>query len=148
MSYDSAPDTRTHIALVGMYLGLVVEWLQDRARVHDASKLVSPEKEVFDVFRSKLDSLDIQSAEYKRALVEMGEGLKHHYRVNSHHPEHYENGINGMNLLDVIEMVCDWTAAAQRNDPNGKVNLQWARERFGIDAQLESVIKNTLGLFE
>lgn len=148
--YDSTADTKTHIALVAQYLGYVSEWLKDRANVHDASKLVSPEKEMFDVFRPKLDSLDIQSAEYKQALVEMGEALKHHYAHNSHHPEHYADGVNGMNLLDLIEMVCDWVAAAQRKDPFGKVNMEWALERksFKLEPQTARIIANTLKLLE
>jgi hypothetical protein len=39
---------------------------------------------------------------------------------NSHHPEHYGNrGISGMDLFDVVEMMCDWMAAARRNPADG-----------------------------
>ena len=147
-NYDSTLDTKVHIALVAHYLDYVAELLKDRAGVHDISKLMPPEKEMFDEFRPKLDLLNIESAEYKQALVEMGEVLKHHYAHNSHHPEHFTNGVSGMNLLDVVEMVCDWMAASQRKDPNGKVNMVWARDRFGLEPQLEAIIANTLKLFE
>jgi hypothetical protein len=35
----------------------------------------------------------------------MGDGLKHHYAHNRHHPEFFgEDGVDGMSLVDVIEM--------------------------------------------
>lgn len=33
--------------------------------------------------------------------------LDHHYQNNDHHPEHFELGINGMNLLQLLEMLAD-----------------------------------------
>ena len=42
------------------------------------------------------------------------DGIEHHYAVNSHHPEHYEAGIAGMSLFDLIEMLVDWKAASER----------------------------------
>lgn len=140
--YDSTNDTLAHIALVAQKLERVVQALRARGSVHDASKLVSPEKEMFDCFRPKLDTMSIESDEYKQALVEMGEALQHHYEHNSHHPEHFPDGVNGMNLIDVVEMVCDWAAAAQRKGE--VVNLDWARSRFGLAPQTESIIANTL----
>lgn len=146
MAYDSKPDTLKHISLVQSYLHIVADWLIQRSERHDASKLISPEKEMFDVFRPKLDTMDVNSAEYKQALIEMGDALQHHYQMNSHHPEHYPNGIAGMNLLDVIEMVCDWKAAADKKGQS--VSMEWARKRFKIDPQLENIISNTLDLLK
>ena len=106
--YDSRPSTLEHTGLVEHHLTVIATWLVARAADHDASKLVSPEKEMFDIFRPKLDSMSIDSPEYKQVLVDMGETLKHHYAENRHHPEHFENGISGMNILDLTEMICDW----------------------------------------
>ena len=47
-SYDSAPDTQAHIERVRQLLQLVYQDLVRRATYHDASKLESPEKEMFD----------------------------------------------------------------------------------------------------
>jgi hypothetical protein len=141
---STADDIRKHIGQVRVFLIYVSDQLVQRSAHHDESKLRSPEQEVFDRWRSTLDTLDIESAEYRDALAQMGAGLKHHYQANRHHPEHFPDGINGMTLVDVLEMVCDWKAAAQRLDPNGAVNLRWARERFGIDSQLLRIIENTL----
>jgi len=84
-------------------------FLGARARSHDASKLEAPEKEMYDEFTPRLRALTYGSDEYKECLKEMGAALKHHYENNSHHPEHFPDGINDMSLLDLIEMLADWT---------------------------------------
>ena len=33
---------------------------------------------------------------------------------NRHHPEYYEDGIAGMTLVDLEEMLSDWEAASHR----------------------------------
>lgn len=143
-SYDSTQDTLDHIKKVQNYLLDVVLDLRQRSLFHDLSKLKSPEKEVFDAVTPKLKALTYGSDEYKAALVEMGDALKHHYAENSHHPEHFENGINGMTLLDVIEMLCDHKAASERHaDGNLGKSLEINRVRFGISDQLMQILINT-----
>lgn len=141
--YDSTADTQAHIELVASHLYKVADILEARASAHDASKLVEPEKSGFDIIRPRLDRDDIDSDEYRATLAEFETTLRHHYDANSHHPEHYPNGIAGMTLWDLVEMACDWAAASQRK-PGGKVNLDWAVKRFGIDPQLASILANTV----
>jgi len=129
--YDSRADTLAHRELINTLLVKVASELLRRGFFHDESKLV--------------DALDVDSDEYRDALKQMGTALQHHYRENRHHPEFHENGINGMTLVDLIEMVCDWKASAERK--NETVNLEWARKRFGIDDQLAEIIANTLKTF-
>lgn len=144
MPYDSTRDTLNHIRLVAFYLNAFASQINARGIFHDASKLESPEKELFDEFRPKLDTFTYGSDEYKTAVAQMGEGIRHHYAVNSHHPEHYEDGIEGMDLLDLVEMFCDWKAASERN---GKVSLMdsipMSAERFKMAEQLTEIFKNT-----
>ncbi len=72
-------------------------------------------------------------------------GLKHHYNNNSHHPQHWPNGINGMSLLDVFEMCCDWKASSMRHDDGDiKKSLEKNRERFQISDQLYYILQNTI----
>ena len=52
--YDSTEDTQKHITLVRKFLNQVMDNLQVRAIHHDESKLVDPEKSVFDEFTPKL----------------------------------------------------------------------------------------------
>lgn len=53
-------------------------------------------------------------------------------------------GINGMNLMQIVEMVCDWKAASERlADSDFAAGLEISRKRFGIDDQLFGIIQNT-----
>ena len=145
MSYDSTQDTQEHIKHVQGFLSDVIGNLSARQLIHDGSKLVEPEKSMYDEFTPKLRGMTYGSDEYKECLKQMGVALKHHYEVNSHHPEHYENGINGMNLLDVIEMLADWKAAGMRHaDGSMAQSLEVNRKRFGISDQLFEIIQNTV----
>lgn len=141
MSYDSSLDTFNHIRDVQENLAWVINLLIERGINHDDSKLHEPEKSIFD----KMETLTYGSDEYKAALVELGEALSHHYEQNSHHPEHYEAGIAGMDLLDIIEMLCDWKAATKRHDDGDILkSLEINANRFGIDDQLKQILLNTV----
>lgn len=145
MIYDSTDDTKGHISKVQARVQIVVNELTIRAVRHDMSKLVEPEKSGFDVLTLKLGELVYGSEEYKAALEEGKPIIAHHYQVNTHHPEHYENGIAGMSLLDVIEMVCDWKAASERTKQGSiAASLVHNKQRFGISDQLASILENTV----
>lgn len=145
---DCKKDTIVHINQVREFMMNAARELLKRAIMHDKSKLESPELEVFTEYTPKLRSSTYGSNEYKTFLKEMKVALDHHYANNSHHPEHYDNGINGMDLFDLIEMVCDWKAAVMRHD-DGDIykSLEINKERFKIDEQLYSILKNTIDRF-
>jgi len=143
--YDSGPDTRKHIGLVRERLAMVRDLLARRGEVHDQSKVVpGPEKEGFDVHRQMLDRLEYGTPEYMAHVESIKPLMEMHYRNNSHHPEHYPNGVNGMSLLDLIEMLCDWDAAAHRK-PDGHLSqgFEFNLKRHNIDTQLGDVLRNT-----
>jgi hypothetical protein len=71
------------------------------------SKLEEPEKSIYDQHTESLRTLEYGSKEYYSVLAKMKVGIDHHYFVSRHHPEYFADGINGMNLVDLIEMVCD-----------------------------------------
>jgi hypothetical protein len=147
MTYDSTADTREHIEKVQSRIGTVVLLLQGRAFAHDASKLIEPEKSAYDDLMKFKSSHDMVygSPDYAEGLKILGPALDHHYAANSHHPQHYENGISGMSLLDLLEMLCDWKAAGERyKDGNIGQSLTHNRERFGISDQLFAVLENTV----
>lgn len=143
--YDSKQDTLDHIKKVRVFLDGVLDKIAQRAASHDRTKLLDPEKSMYDEYTPQLKDLTYGSDEYKAVLVKMGEALKHHYKWNKHHPEHWENGISDMSLLDLIEMVADWKAASMRHS-NGSIveSLKINKERFGISDQLYEIIKNTV----
>lgn len=144
MSYDSKPDTLLHIKRVSQLMTEGASELIRRANVHDNSKLESPEKEMFDEFTPKLKNSTYGSDQYKEFLKGLKVALDHHYKNNSHHPEHYENGVNGMNLFDLIEMFFDWKAAGERHaDGNIYKSIEINKERFDMSTQLAEIFENT-----
>lgn len=144
MIYDSKADTLEHIGHVRNFLGDMAVCLIERASQHDLSKLEDPEKAAFDIATPKLKSLVYGSDEYKQSLADLGPALKHHYENNSHHPEHYENGVAGMDIVDLIEMLCDWKAASMRTK-GGSItdSLEVSAKRFNLDPQIVSIFRNT-----
>jgi len=141
-NYDSTADTLKHIRRVQSLLGEICIELLRAADRHDLSKLDWPEKEAFDRETPLLKTLEFGSPEYKESLKRLGGALQHHYGANSHHPEHYADGIAGMDLIDLVEMVVDWKAASERQK-SGVMNLAMAFERFEVNPQLASIITNT-----
>ena len=145
MKYDSKSDTLLHIKRVNELLMTAVRELLIRSEKHDSSKLESPEKELFDEFTPKLKDCTYGSDEYNGYLIELKVALDHHYSNNSHHPEHYKNGINGFDLFDLIEMLFDWKAATERhNDGDIRKSMDINKDRFGLSEQLYNILQNTI----
>lgn len=142
---DVIRSTAAHIRRVGeLIVGCTAE-LNQRAVVHDASKWSPEEWPHFESATPKLAGLTYGSEEYKASLREIRPAIEHHNANNSHHPEHYADGVGGMTLLDLLEMLCDWKAAGERHADGGCIvrSLEHNRERFGITPQLEQVLLNT-----
>ncbi len=70
--------------------------------------------------------------------------MKHHFQVNDHHPDHFAAGVDEMNLIQLIEMVCDWLAASERSQTHITTGLSINKERYHIDDQLFEAIKSTM----
>ena len=92
---------------------IVLDEIEHRQATHDRSKLSEDEFPTYARVIPKMKGLPFGSPEAKAIVKELGPALQHHYENNRHHPEHFENGIAGMNLLDMIEMVCDWKAVSE-----------------------------------
>lgn len=145
MKYDSTDDTYKHIFRIRELIEQMRDELYTRGHNHDASKLKAPEKQVFDRVTPRLKGSTYGSDEYKGFLTDMGPALDHHYENNRHHPEHFEDGIDGMNLIDIFEMLADWKAATERHD-DGDIDKSLAIqvERFHISLQLQAILNNTV----
>lgn len=145
MSYDSTEDTNKHIANVRHRILLFVRDLMDRALKHDASKLQEPEKAAYDVLTPKLYNVEYGSEQYKKMLREMQPAIDHHWANNDHHPEFHITGIEGMNLMQIVEMIADWKAASERHKTGDiRDSIEINIKRFGIEPQLAQIIRNTV----
>jgi hypothetical protein len=144
VTYDSTRETIAHCRRVQELLYNMASLLIRQGINHDSSKLESPEKELFDTMTPKLKDCTYGSEEYKGFLKELKPALDHHYKENSHHPEHYENGVAGMTLLDLIEMFVDFKAASERHaDGNFQRSIEINAKRFNMDPQLVQIFENT-----
>ena len=142
-------ETQKHIEVVRKYIRSFVDRLTTRGVEHDKAKLESPEVELFTKYTPKLATTTYGSELYHKYLGELQPALEHHYATYRHHPEHFEHGINDMNLLDLVEMFCDWKAATLRQkDGNILKSISINAERFGIDEQLTQILMNTAKTFD
>ncbi len=141
--------TQEHINLVRVFLRVIAVELLKRGETHDLSKMSPEEVDAFTEYTPKLKTCTYGSDEYKRYLAEIAPALEHHYASNKHHPEHYASGIRGMNLVDVVEMLVDWTASTKRHaDGDIHRSIEINQKRFNMSDDLVAVFKNTIELLE
>jgi len=142
-TYDSSPDTQKHIDRVQELLGMASDVLIKRGIDHDKSKLGEIEKPLFDVETPLLKSLTFGEKNYEDSKKRLKVALDNHYKNNSHHPEHYENGIDDMDLFDMLEMFFDWKAAGERHGGNIYKSIKFNKDRFKMSDQLINIYTNT-----
>jgi hypothetical protein len=137
--------TRSHIKDVNALLILAAQELLSRAIVHDSSKLGPEEREKFSLAAAmfKEQGNEFGTDGYVATKEWLGEALKHHYMHNSHHPEHYPEGVMGMNLFDLLEMLLDWSAASAARSEKGLMDLEKSQEIHNIPRDLMIILENT-----
>lgn len=139
-------ETREHIGLVRYWMSAAVINLRKRAEAHDRSKLEDPEATGFRRMHNdrKLQTLTYGSEAYMAQLATHDETVQHHYQGNDHHPEHFENGIQDMSLLSMLEMLCDWQASTARmKDGDLRRSIEINAERFGYGEEITALLLNT-----
>lgn len=146
MLHDS--ETLKHVNEVRENIRQMIIELDKRGQIHDASKFEEPERSIFAVNTPKLGKTEYGTPEYDKLLEEVKPAIEHHYSKNRHHPEHFPNGIEDMDLLDVMECLCDWLAATKRNK-NGNIHksIEHNKIRFGISDQLTKIFTNTVNRY-
>lgn len=127
----------------------VVFALLRRGSEHDRTKLFEPEVDLFVKYTPELAKCHYGSPEYDEALKGLKPALDHHYGNNRHHPEHFKAGIGDMNIIDIVEMMCDWKAATLRQkDGNLRKSVELNAARFQINKQLVRILENSMDLFD
>lgn len=54
-----------------------------------------------------------------------------------------------MNLVDIVEMICDWKASSMRqHDGNLLKSIEANAKRFGYSGQLKQIFINTAKMFD
>lgn len=137
--------TYKHIARVRELLGSFAIEMIRRGDRHDASKFEPVELEPLQEMQDLIDregQAQFGTPEYERRTALLGLMISHHRANNSHHPEHYPNGVDGMDLFDLVEMFFDWKAASERADSDC-MHLERGCEKYRISGQMRSVLFNT-----
>ena len=137
--------TTAHILRVSSLLDEARDELHYRAISHDSSKYdlieAGPLQDMQDLINREGPAA-YGTEEYKRRTALLGPMLEHHYANNTHHPEHYPNGVAGMDLFDLMEMFFDWKAASERG-AESSMNLSFSVKKYDIPPMLESILRNT-----
>lgn len=130
--------TREHIERVQRCLAVMAAAtehkaeLEERARVHDASKFGPEERLPYiwltEYHRCKKLGEVFAYPEGMEAMVRAA--IDHHVTHNRHHADFHADP-NDMTDVDLIEMVCDWTAMAQEHDQDGGSARGWADKTIG-----------------
>jgi hypothetical protein len=131
--------THEHIARVARCLELLAaatphgEELRERAQSHDASKWSSEERGPYtwltEFHRCRRLGLPFTYPDGMEERVRAA--IQHHLHSNRHHPEFHDDP-NHMTDVDLMEMVCDWTAMAQEFGECGGSARGWADKTVGV----------------
>ena len=110
---------------------------------HDQSKYSDFELDLV-TGKPSLDRLEYNTPEYKEGLEKVKTAVAHHYAANDHHPEHLPDGVADMSLLALLEMACDWKAAADAS-PDGSYlkSIQYNVERFRLSNEIQRILTKT-----
>src|SRR5262245_41897962 len=146
---ETSLQTWQHIDTLRRILRVMTVELIERGETHDRSKFDRAEVDTFTEFTPKLKTTTYGSDEYKGYLAAMRPALEHHYGHNRHHPEHFAQGMRGMNLVDLLECFCDWFASSKRHaDGDIRRSIEINRKRFNMPDELAEIFLNTVRDFE
>lgn len=138
-------ETHKHVRKVQSYLNMFIQDLIHRGENHDNSKFEEPELTIFAENTEQLSKVQYGSEDYKKCLEFTKPARDNHYSKNRHHPEHWPNGVEDMNLVDLLEMLADWKAATFRNkDGNIRRSISINSERYKFSPQLRTIFENTV----
>lgn len=147
---DAVHQNALHIRQVGTNLKEVCNDLFDRAIRHDESKWSKHEFPYIAEHGHKMKDVKFGTPEYAEQKKLLGSMIQHHNSLNRHHPEHFGvtsdkfSPVNNMCLMDIIEMLADWRAAAGRNKDGSLMNsINVCCEKYKISDQLKLVLINT-----
>jgi len=133
-------DTLEHKRLVAERLMEFIGKLVQIATVHDNSKFEEPERSIYAATVPRFKGVEYGTEEYKAITADLGPAWAHHQQNNSHHLP-----LDKMNLIDLIEALCDWQAANQQRD-TGEFDIE--KSARGAGEQLLQILKNTVEYME
>jgi len=142
---------RAHRLRVFDLMSRLSQEVMRRANQHDESKFGPEELPHYVATIDEFEQHPYGSDGYRKAKESLGPSLVHHYKHNRHHPEYFDNGIEGMNLIDLLEMLADWKSATLNHPKKpgdmGR-SLSMGIDRYKISPQLAKILYNTTRDYE
>lgn len=136
-----------HIKKVQNKICKLIVALSIRLQEHDKSKLEEPE---FSLWK-KIDEeprYPYGSKKYKEKIERYHELFEMHYNKNPHHPEHFQNGISDMTIIDLAEMLCDWISYKDNIRVTEAIDMvEKQSKRFGYSDEIKDMLINTLNTY-
>jgi hypothetical protein len=130
--------TKEHIERVRQCIFLIADKtpyadeLRQRAAVHDDSKFSDAEREPYtwltEYYRCRRVNEPFSYPPGVTDLVRLA--IEHHVTSNRHHPD-FHSDPNEMSDVDLIEMVCDWTAMSIEFGQDEGSARGWADKTIG-----------------
>ena len=143
--FDFICDTILHVSEVAENLEAMASQLRQRGLSHDRTKFQALEFDAFVSTREQFKKANYGTQDYQDCVAAVRPAVDNHHENNRHHTDYHKNGINDMTLIDVMEMLADWKAAARRSpDRKFEDTLEYAKNKYAIDDQLFKIIVNTL----
>lgn len=132
-------DTNKHIERVRYWMDSASSKLNAQSAAHDLSKFSPQEADIYAVVVPQFKGLEYGTAEHAAVASKLGPAWQHHLEHNPHHPEYWES-IDQMDLLYLLEMLCDWKAASERT---GKFDIEVSLSQHDIEGTLANVLRAT-----
>ena len=133
-----------HQQKVGSVMQKVICELMDRALKHDDSKFATQQLRdnlvtLPDKWKLQQQGHGYHSPEQEEHRKRFAPEIHRHRSAHPHHPEHFGNNVNKMDLIDLMEMLCDWYVAAPDIDQSIRENSR----DYKIDPHISQILKNT-----
>ena len=127
--------------------------LNERGRIHDASKFGPAERIPYiwltEFHRCRNEGVPFTYPDGMLELVRAA--INHHMTTNRHHAEFHADP-NDMTEVDLIEMVCDWTAMSEEFGQDGGSARGWADRTIGkhlhFNADRAAFVYQTIDLLD
>jgi hypothetical protein len=140
--------TYAHILEVGRLMSVLTAEMSARALTHDKSKMLVEDARIYARMAKEMSGLPYGTPAYKAVFEKYRLFIRNHHISNRHHPEYFSDGIRGMNLVDLSEMLCDWIASRSKNRGGSILrSIDVGQKRFGFSDELRAVLLNTVVSF-
>jgi len=134
-----------HKFVVLKFMNNIIQDLMWRAEQHDMSKFDEQEFKTLVALIADIQKHPYGTPEHEEMRKKYAAEFAIHHSKNRHHPEHFKNGVEEMNLMDLLEMLCDWKAASMRQESGGNIenSLKIGAEKYNIPPVLLKILENT-----